>query len=178
MVALGFAVMVLGLTIMMVQISDSMIMPLLVGPVVLCLPVVSSILLPRYMAGMQAAQILAVGAFFFAHVVVLRGIIAARKRQRDAIKRVVIALHLRQFACCKPGLGNCRCGTVIIDRVFYRLFIVAGIVGARFGTESTCLLVPIPMAPVDTISGHRFTAAGNESCINCFRMQWSTRCSD
>ena len=72
--------------------QTSYLMPMMVGPVVLCLPVAVSILLPRYTPGVTATQILSIGGYFFAHIIVLRGIIAARNLQLRAFKLVLLGL--------------------------------------------------------------------------------------
>ena len=98
-------------------------MPLIIGPVILVLPVVISLLLPRYTAGILPTQIVALGCYFLGLVFVTRGVVVAYKWQVKASLLMV--------------------GILLVNVLLSSGLAVAGygIVGVAFGsTVSYCLL--------------------------------------
>lgn len=84
------------------------LMPFLIGPVVFALPVAIPILLPRYTAGIGAAQLLAFGVHFLAMSYVPRMLIIARNWQLQAcwwLTPVVAVNLVLSIALINAGYG-------------------------------------------------------------------------
>lgn len=63
--------------------------PLLIGPAIFVLPFID-IVLPRYVAGVLPAQVLAVGGYFLAISFVVRGVVVANEWQVRALAPIVV----------------------------------------------------------------------------------------
>jgi O-antigen/teichoic acid export membrane protein len=71
-------------------------MPLMIGPVFIILPVVISFLLPRYVHGIEATQIISIGSYFLSMMYLARGIVVANNLQLRAslIMLLVIIVNI------------------------------------------------------------------------------------
>lgn len=63
--------------------------PLLIGPAIFVVPFID-LILPRYVAGVVPAQVLAVGGYFLAISFVVRGVVVANKWQTRALVPIVL----------------------------------------------------------------------------------------
>jgi O-antigen/teichoic acid export membrane protein len=106
--------------------SMAYFVPCLIGPAVLLLPGAVAWLLPRYVVGVPAAQILLAGGYFLALSYILRGIIVAKGVQLAAalVTFAVTAVNLvLGVLLLKLGLGLA--GVALASAVsFFLLFIV------------------------------------------------------
>ncbi len=83
-------------------------MPLIIGPVIFLLPVVIPLILPKYTAGVEPTQIIAIGCYFLGLAFVTRGIIVAHKWHVEAAVLMVPVLLvnlLLSTALIKAGYG-------------------------------------------------------------------------
>lgn len=83
-------------------------MPLILGPVFYLAPLMVSLLLPRYIPGIETTGIIAVGGYFLALVYITRGIVVARRRQAWAAGLGLVAATLNvglSLGLVKAGLG-------------------------------------------------------------------------
>jgi O-antigen/teichoic acid export membrane protein len=71
-------------------------MPLMIGPVFIIIPVVISFLLPRYVYGIEATQIISIGSYFLSMMYLARGIVIANNLQLRAslIMLIVVIVNL------------------------------------------------------------------------------------
>lgn len=88
--------------------TTAFLMPLLIGPAVFLLPVVIPLLLPKYIPGILATQIIVCGCYFLALSYVTRGIFVAYNWQRTGAVFMVAALLFNitlSVGFVKAGLG-------------------------------------------------------------------------
>jgi O-antigen/teichoic acid export membrane protein len=77
-------------------INAAYFMPFLIGPIFFILPVIISLILPRYISGILPSQIIALGGYFFSLICLFRGIIVANNWQVKAslVPIVLLFVHV------------------------------------------------------------------------------------
>lgn len=89
-------------------INTAYFMPLLVGPLVFILPVLIPLLLPKYISGIRATQIIIFSCYFLSMVYVTRGIIVANGWQLKAAALMVSVLLFNiglSIVLIRAGMG-------------------------------------------------------------------------
>jgi len=135
-------------------IQSAFLMPLLIGPAVLCLPAAVNLLLPRYAPGILPTQILAAGSFFIALTYPTRGIIVADGMQGRVLAWLVpvlgagIGLTLAA-AHLGYGLAGVACGSTGASLLLFAT--LYAMVTRRYATaadalwqDTALMLAPFP----------------------------------
>ncbi len=90
------------------SLNTAYLMPLLLGPVIFCLPVFIATLLPHYVTGIRPAQIMVFGAYFLAMSYPGRGIVVAYNWQLQAASVMCLAVVINlvlSITLVKAGFG-------------------------------------------------------------------------
>ncbi len=116
--------------------NTAYLMPFLIGPVFLLMPSLVEFLLPRYQASVQVAQVLTIGAFFFALTHPLRAVLVARSWQVRAVPLALAAIVVNvavSVALVEAGFGvtGVAAGTVVSFAALFLLFY--GFLEAKLG---------------------------------------------